>query len=99
MGNAYFGSRFGDLTTTSATGVTTTSLSATQQSVGTGLGTAGIMVGCMIAGQIAHWGGRRMCFYMVALISLFGVLIQATSGINGGRFYQMAIGKLVVGSE
>jgi hypothetical protein len=44
MGNAYFGSRFGDLTTTTA-GVTTTALSATQQSVGTGLGTAGIMVG------------------------------------------------------
>lgn len=53
----------------------------------------------MIAGQIAHWGGRKLCFYCVALISLIGVLIQVTSGIGGGRFYQMAIGKLVVGTS
>lgn len=53
----------------------------------------------MIAGQIAHWGGRKLCFYCVALISLIGVLIQVTSGIGGGRFYQMAVGKLVVGAS
>jgi hypothetical protein len=56
MGNAYFGSRFGDLTTTTA-GVTTTALSATQQSVGTGLGTAGIMVGEFFAAA----GAQELC--------------------------------------
>ena len=99
LGNAYFGQHFGDLDAVSKTGVAYKTLSATQQSTGTGLGTAGIMVGCMIAGQVAHWGGRKLCFYTVALISFIGVMIQVTSGIGSGRFYQMAIGKFIVGGE
>jgi MFS family permease len=83
---------------TTVNGVTTYTLSATQQSTGTGVGTAGIMVGCMLAGQIAHLGGRRLCFYAVAIISIIGVLIEATAGINGGRYYQMVVGKIFVGS-
>ncbi|KAK4687587.1 hypothetical protein P7C73_g2530, partial [Tremellales sp. Uapishka_1] len=97
LGNAYFGQHFGAISTT-VKGVTIRTLSPSQQSAGTGLGTAGIMVGCMLAGQVAHWGGRRLCFYVVALISFFGVIIEATAGIGStGRFYQMAAGKFVVG--
>nr|WVH01927.1 membrane transporter [Naematelia aurantialba] len=99
MGNTYFGEHYGELPAVAADGSTYMTLSATQQSVGTGLGTAGIMVGCMIAGQVAHWGGRKLCFYAVALVSLIGVLVQVTSGIGHGRFYQMAVGKLIVGTS
>jgi hypothetical protein len=50
LGATYFNEQFGNLTITDpATGVTTTRLSGSEQSAGTGLGTAGIMLGCMIA--------------------------------------------------
>jgi hypothetical protein len=55
--------------------------------------------GCMLAGQIAHWGGRRLCFYAVAFLSLIGVIVEATADVNGGRYYQMVGGKIIVGGE
>jgi MFS family permease len=53
----------------------------------------------MLAGQIAHWGGRRLCFYAVAFLSLIGVIVEATADVNGGRYYQMVGGKIIVGGE
>ncbi|ORY61060.1 general substrate transporter [Leucosporidium creatinivorum] len=97
LGHVYFNEVFGTLTTTDATtGVVTHSLTASQQSAGTALGTAGIAIGCMIAGFIANVFGRKKSFYAVAIGSILGVLIQITSGINGGRYWQLVAGKIVV---
>ncbi|KAL8279414.1 hypothetical protein RQP46_008226 [Phenoliferia psychrophenolica] len=96
LGHPYFNNYYGSLTTTSAAGVVSRTLSASEQSSGTALGTAGIAIGCMVAGVIAEKFGRKMSFYAVALGSIVGVLIQITSGINAGRFWQVVGGKIIV---
>jgi len=51
LGAPYFNEQFGNLTITDpVTGLTTIRLSGSEQSAGTGLGTAGIMLGCMVRG-------------------------------------------------
>ncbi|KAL8279447.1 hypothetical protein RQP46_008259 [Phenoliferia psychrophenolica] len=97
LGHPYFNEVFGTLKSTSSkTGVVSHSLTATQQSAGTALGTAGIAIGCMIAGVIAQRYGRKRSFYAVALGSIIGVVIQITSGIGGGRYWQLVAGKIVI---
>jgi SP family sugar:H+ symporter-like MFS transporter len=50
QGAPYFNAEFGSLSVTDPlTGVTTVRLSGSEQSAGTGLGTAGIMLGCMVS--------------------------------------------------
>ncbi len=50
LGAPYFNSEYGSLVTTDPlTGATSKSLSASEQSAGTGLGTAGIMLGIMVS--------------------------------------------------
>jgi len=53
QGAPYFNQEFGSLTITDPiTGVVGTRLSGSEQSAGTGLGTAGIMLGCMVRNRV-----------------------------------------------
>ncbi len=66
LGHTYFNLVFGTLTTVAADGTVSHTLTASQQSAGTALGTAGIAIGCMIAGYVAKRFGRKKSFYAVS---------------------------------
>lgn len=96
IGHPYFIEVFGQATTDPITGVTTHALTSTQISIPTAMGTAFIGIGCMAAGYIADRIGRKKSFYVTAIGSIIGTVIQATSGIGGGRIWQLAAGKFVI---
>lgn len=48
LGAGYFNDQYGSLHVTGSDGTVTTTLSGSEQSAGSGLGTAGIMLGCMV---------------------------------------------------
>ncbi|THV00369.1 general substrate transporter [Dendrothele bispora CBS 962.96] len=87
----------------------TVSLSAPQQSAGTGLGQAGIMIGCGFASFINHRFGRRKSVVIMSIIALVGITIEMTASTFGGsidtahvytkdghfRYWQLVIGKLI----
>lgn len=97
--------------TNPTTGVTTTALSSTEQSAGTGLGTAGrcfslfiraranflsgIMLGCMIAPWFNEKYGRRKSFMLLAVLGLIGTLIQAVSTV-GRQYWVLIAGKIIL---
>jgi SP family sugar:H+ symporter-like MFS transporter len=60
------------------------------------MGTAAIGIGCMVAGFIADAIGRKRSFYVTAFGSAIGIVIEATSGIGGARFWQLVAGKIVI---
>lgn len=60
QGAPYFNTEFGSFDAPNAEGGTTRRLSGSEQSAGTGLGTAGIMLGCMV---------RRYCYQYTSRIS------------------------------
>jgi sugar porter (SP) family MFS transporter len=95
IGNPYFNLIFGD-PVTGPDGKVSHALSAVQQSTGTAAGTAGIAVGCMIAGYISKRFGRKFSFYATAIGSVLGVIIQITAGVNGARYWQIVGGKIVI---
>lgn len=70
-------------------------LSATEQSAGTGLGTAGIMIGCMIAPWFNEKYGRKKSFILLAVIGTLGALIQALSTI-GTKYWVLIAGKIIL---
>jgi MFS family permease len=60
------------------------------------MGSACIGIGCMAAGYVADTIGRKRSFYVTAIGSGVGTVIEVTSGIGGGRFWQLVAGKLVI---
>jgi MFS family permease len=50
----------------------------------------------MAAGYVADTIGRKRSFYVTAIGSGVGTVIEVTSGIRGGRFWQLVAGKLVI---
>lgn len=96
LGSPYFNDQFGSTATTNpATGVTTIGLSSSEQSAGTGLGTAGIMIGCMVAPWVNEKYGRKKSFLLLAAIGIIGSLIQALSTI-GTQYWVLIAGKVVL---
>ncbi|KAG7531337.1 hypothetical protein FFLO_04398 [Filobasidium floriforme] len=94
LGHPYFVEIFG--TDTIKAGQTVRELTSTQISVGTAMGSACIGIGCMAAGYVADTIGRKRSFYVTAIGSGVGTVIEVTSGIGGGRFWQLVAGKLVI---
>lgn len=60
------------------------------------MGSACIGIGCMAAGYVADAIGRKRSFYVTAIGSGLGTVIEVTSGIGGARFWQLVAGKLVI---
>ncbi|BGP36744.1 proteinral substrate transporter [Rhodotorula kratochvilovae] len=95
LGVPAFNAAFGTKQTVGADGSITVSLSASEQSAGTSLGMAGIMIGCALATPIGRCGGRRLGVKLMAVIALVGIVIQITASVNGYRYWQLVAGKIV----
>ncbi|BEI83415.1 hypothetical protein CcaverHIS002_0400190 [Cutaneotrichosporon cavernicola] len=95
LGAPYFNDQFGHTVTTGPDGSTKISLSSTEQSCGSGLGTAGIMLGCMIAPYINNRWGRKMSFMVLAIIGIVGALVQSLSTI-GRQIWVLIVGKVIL---
>jgi SP family sugar:H+ symporter-like MFS transporter len=67
---------------------------STWQSVGSGPPTAGVAVGCLIAGAVGNWLGRLNTFRLASTISILGVLIEATAISS---YWQIVAGRIIVG--
>lgn len=97
LGAPYFNAQYGKTPVLDPkTGlVASYSLSASEQSAGTGLGTAGIMIGCMIAPWFNEKYGRKKSFLLLAMIGLVGTVVQACSTI-GRRYWVLIAGKIIL---
>lgn len=76
-------------------GVETCSLSSAKQSLGSGIGSAGIMVGCAMAMYINDYCGRKRSLYITSVISIIGCVIEMTSAVGSARYGQFVAGKLI----
>ncbi|KAI5478473.1 hypothetical protein MNV49_005114 [Pseudohyphozyma bogoriensis] len=93
LGYGLFNETFGEVVTVTD-GTTTRTLSASQQSAGSSIGQAGIMVGCALAAPLSRVYGRRAGVVAMSIISIIGIIIQLTStGIHGNRYWQLVAGK------
>lgn len=86
---------FGSLRGVDSDGNSTANLSASEQSAGTSLGQAGMMIGCALATPVNRYFGRRAGVMVMSVIAIIGILVQATAAINGGRYWQLVAGKLI----
>ncbi|GMF78951.1 unnamed protein product [Aspergillus oryzae] len=62
-------------------------------SVGTGTGSAGIILGCIIAPVVASKLGRRNSFLVLSLLMLIGITLEASAVTS---FWQLVVGRIVV---
>ncbi len=77
-------------------GVTSCALSTSKQSLGSGIGSAGIMVGCAAAVYVNKILGRKLGLTVTAVVSLIGVIIEMTSAVGDtARFDQFVVGKII----
>ncbi|ORY35328.1 general substrate transporter [Naematelia encephala] len=77
-------------------GVSTCSLSTSKQSAGSGVGSAGVMIGCASAMYLNRLLGRRMALNVTAVVSLVGIIIEMTSAAgSSARFGQFVAGKVI----
>ncbi|KAF8915492.1 general substrate transporter [Mucidula mucida] len=95
IGATQFGKEFGSGWKTLEDGTTIHALSSSDKSTGTALGTAGIMIGCMIAPFINERYGRRISFVSLGVIGVIGTLIQACSTIKHS-YWTLIGGKIIV---
>ncbi|KAL8281006.1 hypothetical protein RQP46_006685 [Phenoliferia psychrophenolica] len=95
LGLSRFNTVFGTLAVVKD-GVTTIKLSSVEQSTGTALGSAGIMIGALLTTPINRYYGRRAAIAVMSCISLVGVIIQITASVGGYRFWQLVAGKLIL---
>lgn len=91
-----FNDFYGDSTVTAPSGTTSNALSPTQTSCGTGLSSAGTMLGVALAPFINKRYGRKFCFYALGVISILGCTVQALSAIRPGLFWVLIAGKIIV---
>ncbi|KAK7027532.1 hypothetical protein VNI00_015166 [Paramarasmius palmivorus] len=68
IGATYFNRMFGSGTTTLENGEVVRTLTSSDTSTGTALGTAGIMIGCMVAPWINERYGRRIAFVVLGIV-------------------------------
>ncbi|WVW83537.1 hypothetical protein I302_105558 [Kwoniella bestiolae CBS 10118] len=97
MGSRHFNLTFGSGTKLE-NGVRIKWMNANDQSAGTALGTAGIMIGCMIAPFINERYGRKASFMSLAVIAIVGSVIMACSTIKSS-FWMLVAGKIIVNSS
>ncbi|OCF60811.1 hypothetical protein L486_00451 [Kwoniella mangroviensis CBS 10435] len=77
-------------------GVETCNLTTSQQSAGTGVGSAGIMLGCAIAMYLNNLIGRQKSIVALAVISIIGIVIEMTSAVgSSARYGQFLAGKVI----
>ncbi|GAA5829117.1 hypothetical protein JCM11251_004131 [Rhodosporidiobolus azoricus] len=95
IGLPTFNDRFGSRQVVGADGSIVHTLSASEQSAGTCLGYAGIMIGCALAIPAGRFGGRRFGVKLMALVSIVGVLIEITASVKGHRYWQLVAGKII----
>lgn len=62
-------------------------------SVGTGTGSAGIIIGCVIAPIVTSKLGRKMAFMVMSGLMTIGILLEATAITS---FWQLVVGRIVV---
>ncbi|GJC97784.1 monosaccharide transporter [Colletotrichum higginsianum] len=65
-------------------------------SVGTGTGSAGIIIGCVIAPIVTSKLGRKMAFMIMSALMTTGIVIEATALTS---FRQLVVGRIVVYSS
>jgi SP family sugar:H+ symporter-like MFS transporter len=62
------------------------------QSVGSGTPIAGIALGCLLSAPLSERLGRKKTFIILAVISVIGVLIQATAMTS---YWQIIAGRII----
>ncbi|CAG8015705.1 unnamed protein product [Penicillium salamii] len=62
-------------------------------SVGTGTGSAGIILGCLMAPIITSKWGRKAGFLILSLLMVCGVILEASAVTS---FWQLVVGRIVV---
>ncbi|ORY89777.1 general substrate transporter [Leucosporidium creatinivorum] len=98
LGERAFNQAYGSIETIAADGSITRSLSAAETSNGTGLGTAGIMLGCMAAPFINKRWGRKGAMLSIAIIGIIGGLIEMLSTFPHS-YYMLVAGKIIINSS
>lgn len=68
-------------------------LPSQKASVGTGTGSAGIILGCLIAPVITSKFGRKAGFLVLSLLMIVGVILEATAITS---FWQLVVGRIIV---
>ncbi|KAK9235055.1 hypothetical protein V1525DRAFT_435052 [Lipomyces kononenkoae] len=67
-------------------------LPSSYTSAGTGLGSGGIIIGCLIAPYCARVFGRKRSFLAIAALLALGTIVEVTTV---GSFWQLTVGKIV----
>ncbi|KAH8427000.1 uncharacterized protein LDX57_004721 [Aspergillus melleus] len=62
-------------------------------SVGTGTGSAGIILGCILAPVITSRFGRKIGFMTLSCLMIVGVILEASAVTS---FWQLAVGRIIV---
>ena len=62
-------------------------------SVGTGTGSAGIILGCLMAPIITSKFGRKAGFLGLSLLMILGVILEASAVTS---FWQLVVGRIIV---
>ncbi|KAH8896077.1 general substrate transporter, partial [Thozetella sp. PMI_491] len=77
-------------------GVETCGLSASKQSAGSSVQSAGIMVACLFAVYLNDYLGRRYAMVITGIVSIIGVTVEMTSAAGvTPRFGQFVAGKAI----
>ncbi|ORY25530.1 general substrate transporter [Naematelia encephala] len=93
IGATYFNRQFGSGHKI-VDGQSVRTLTSSDTSTGTALGTAGIMIGCMIAPFVNEYFGRRVSFTLLGIVGVIGTLIQICCTFN--RSYWLLVGGKIV---
>ncbi|KAK9235045.1 general substrate transporter [Lipomyces kononenkoae] len=68
-------------------------MSAQKTSVGTGTGSAGIILGCILAPFVARFLGRKKSFLIMSCLITVGVVLEVTALTS---FWQLVVGRIIV---
>jgi MFS transporter, SP family, sugar:H+ symporter len=68
-------------------------LPSDKTSVGTGTGSAGIILGCLIAPVITSKYGRKKAFLIMSCLMVIGIILEATAITT---FWQLVVGRIIV---
>lgn len=66
---------------------------AHKTSVGTGTGSAGIILGCIIAPFVTSKLGRKKSFAVMSLLMVIGIVLEASAVTS---FWQLVVGRIIV---
>jgi SP family sugar:H+ symporter-like MFS transporter len=77
-------------------GVLKCNLSTPQQAAGTGVGPAGIVLGCLISIYVNEYFGRKQGLNITAIVSMVGIIIEMTFAAGAKpRYGQFVAGKVI----